>query len=55
MAPKAASSGKWKRTTSKQVLESMESSVAGINGGTLEEGNNYVARTIKIALANYHS
>ncbi|KAL5473506.1 hypothetical protein EMCRGX_G027997 [Ephydatia muelleri] len=39
MAPKAASSGKRKRTTSKRVLESMESSEAGINGGTLEEAN----------------
>ncbi|KAL5489036.1 hypothetical protein EMCRGX_G018081 [Ephydatia muelleri] len=39
MAPKVASSGKRKRTTSKRVLESMESSEAGINGGTLEEAN----------------
>ena len=37
------------------MMESMESSEAGINGGTLEEGNNYVAGTIIIALANYHS
>ena len=51
MAPKTEiRNEKRKRTTSMRMLESLESSEAGISGGTLEQGNSH-----DLALASYNA